>query len=94
MIIAIRISIAGNLTGLWLALESPRYWYDTEQMSNPITIMGIVKSNTRRRPIRSIIIIAIIVKMKLVIATDKDVKVGEEKPIVEKIVAEKYIREF
>ena len=34
------------------------------------------------------------VKAKFVTATERDVKVGEENPISEKIVAEKYIREF
>lgn len=34
------------------------------------------------------------VKAKFVTATERDVKVGEENPISEKIVAEKYIKEF
>lgn len=34
------------------------------------------------------------VQIKLVTAIDSEVRVGEEKPIVEKIVAEKYIKEF
>ena len=34
------------------------------------------------------------VKVKFVTATERDVKVGEENPINEKMVAEKYIREF
>ncbi len=34
------------------------------------------------------------VQMKLVRAIDKDVNVGEENPNREKIVAEKYIKEF
>lgn len=33
-------------------------------------------------------------QIKLVPAIDREVKVGEEKPTREKIVAEKYIREF
>ena len=33
-------------------------------------------------------------KAKFVTATERDVKVGEENPISEKIVAEKYIKEF
>lgn len=43
---------------------------------------------------RSMISKAIIVQMRLVTAIDREVKVGEEKPMREKMVAEKYIREF
>ena len=56
--------------------------------------MGIVESRMRRLPVRSMMTKATIVQTKLAIAIDKEVKVGEEKPIAEKIVAEKYIREF
>lgn len=34
------------------------------------------------------------VKRKFVVAMERDVSVGEEKPTRRKIVAEKYIREF
>lgn len=56
--------------------------------------MGIVESRMRRLPVRSMMTKATTVQMKLAIAIDREVKVGEEKPMAEKIVAEKYIREF
>lgn len=62
-------------------------------MSPPI-MTGIEQSRSWRRPIRSMISKAIIVQRRLVTAMDREVKVGEEKPISEKMVAEKYIREF
>lgn len=63
-------------------------------MSSPAIITGIVESRIRRRPTWSIINKANRVQMKLVPAIDREVNVGEEKPTREKMVAEKYIREF
>lgn len=57
-------------------------------------MMGRVDRRMRRRPIRSMMVKAMRVKMKLVRAMDRDVSVGEENPMTEKIVAEKYMREF
>lgn len=56
--------------------------------------MGRLLRRMRRRPIRSIRVNATRVLVKLVMAIEREVRVGEEKPIREKIVAEKYIREF
>lgn len=55
---------------------------------------GTDQSRIRRRPIRSMISKAIIVHTRFVTAIDREVKVGEEKPMREKMVAEKYMREF
>lgn len=55
---------------------------------------GIEERRMRRRPMRSMVHKAIRVKVKLVRAMERDVRVGDEKPRREKIVAEKYIREF
>jgi len=55
---------------------------------------GMETRRMRRRPRRSMSRRERVVKAKFVMATERDVKVGEEKPISEKIVAEKYIREF
>lgn len=48
----------------------------------------------RLLPTRSINTRAAQVMMKLVVATESDVRVGLEKPSMVKMVAEKYIREF
>jgi hypothetical protein len=55
---------------------------------------GIETRRMRRRPRRSMSRRERIVKEKFVTATERDVRVGEENPIKEKMVAEKYIREF
>ena len=55
---------------------------------------GIESRRMRRRPTRSMIMRARRVQRKLVMAMDKEVIVGEEKSKSEKIVAEKYMREF
>lgn len=64
------------------------------QRDRPMTMIGIERRRMRRRPIRSIEWNATRVKRKLVEAMEREVKVGERKPTREKIVAEKYIREF
>lgn len=48
----------------------------------------------RRRPMRSMKWKATRVKRKFVRAMESEVRVGEEKPTMRKIVAEKYMREF
>ena len=60
----------------------------------PRIITGIEDNRIRRRPTRSMIMSASRVQRKLVMAIDSEVIVGEEKSKSEKIVAEKYIREF
>lgn len=65
-----------------------------EQRSKPPIMMGRVERRIRRRPIRSIKVSAISVPRKLVMAMEREVSVGEENPMREKMVAEKYIREF
>lgn len=57
-------------------------------------MIGIDASSMRLLPMRSISSRAAHVMMKLVIATESDVKVGLEKPRRVKMVAEKYIKEF
>ena len=48
----------------------------------------------RRRPMWSMMRRAMRVQRKFVRAMEREVRVGEEKPRREKMVAEKYIREF
>ena len=62
-------------------------------MSPPI-MTGTEQSRIWRRPTRSMISNAMTVQTRLVTAIEREVKVGEEKPMSEKMVAEKYIREF
>lgn len=81
------------LTRCWLRGIS-RKTYAKEHPSSPAIMTGIVESKMRRRPTWSIISRANRVQIKLVPAMDREVNVGEEKPTREKIVAEKYIREF
>ena len=71
-----------------------RKMYEIEHRMSPPIMTGTERSRMRRRPIPSTISKAIIVQTRLVTAIDKEVKVGEEKPMREKMVAEKYIREF
>ena len=66
----------------------------TAQRTSPRAMMGIDHSRTRLLPTRSIKTRDAHVMIKLVEATESDVKVGLEKPRIVKIVAEKYIREF
>lgn len=47
-----------------------------------------------RRPRESIFVKASRVKRKFVVAMEREVAIGEVKPTREKIVAEKYMREF
>lgn len=68
--------------------------YEEEHTSSPAIITGIVESKMRRRPTWSIMSRENSVQMKLVPAIDREVNVGEEKPMREKMVAEKYIKEF
>jgi hypothetical protein len=65
-----------------------------EQRSKPPIMMGRVERRIRRRPIRSMRVSAMRVQRKLVMAMEREVNVGEENPMKEKIVAEKYMREF
>lgn len=69
-------------------------WKPMEQRRRAKNIMGIEMRRMRRRPIRSISMRAAQVRTKFVTATERDVRVGEEKPRMVKIVALKYIREF
>ena len=93
---AFALDIGGLLVRVPCVWVCPRLikWYDIEQESKPVTMMGIETSRIRRRPIRSTRTNATSVEMKLVTAMDRDVRVGEENPRSAKIVAEKYIREF
>lgn len=63
----------------------------TAHSSKPMTMQGIEYRRIRRRPTWSMILKAMIVKTKFVIAIVRDVKVGDVKPTREKIVAEKYL---
>ena len=56
--------------------------------------MGIDQRSMRLLPTLSIKMRAAQVMIKLVVATDRDVNVGLEKPRMVKMVAEKYIKEF
>jgi hypothetical protein len=69
-------------------------WKPMEQKMRPTVIMGMEMRRMRRRPIRSIRTRAAQVRTKFVRATERDVSVGEEKPRMVKMVAEKYISEF
>ena len=69
-------------------------WKEVATKRRPRIITGIESKRIRRRPMRSMRIIATRVKMKFVMATVSEVRVGEAKPRREKIVAEKYMREF
>lgn len=89
------VVVSGTSALIWCWLRGIlRNTYEKEHTSSPVIITGIVESKMRRRPTRSIISRANRVQMKLVPAIDRDVNVGEEKPMREKMVAEKYIREF
>lgn len=86
---------AGTSALIWCRRRGiSRNTYEKEHISNPAIITGIVESRIRRRPTWSIISKTNSVQMKLVPAIDREVNVGEEKPTREKMVAEKYIREF
>ena len=69
-------------------------WKEMDTNRRPRTMMGIEYKRIRRRPIRSMRTIATTVKIKFVMATAREVRVGDAKPRREKIVAEKYIKEF
>lgn len=71
-----------------------RNWYEMEQRRRPLIITGRVARRIRRRPMRSMMAKATRVQMKLVMAMERDVNMGEENPMKENMVAEKYIREF
>lgn len=89
------VVIAGTSALIWCWLRGiSRNMCEKEHISSPAIITGIVESKMRRRPTWSIISRANRVQMKLVPAIDREVNVGEEKPTREKMVAEKYIREF
>lgn len=64
------------------------------QRRRPATITGMERSRMRRRPMRSIVWKAARVKAKFVRAMEREVRVGERNPTREKMVAEKYMREF
>lgn len=75
-------------------LGRSRNWYEMEQRRRPLIMTGRVDRRIRRRPMRSMMVKAMSVPMKLVMAMDRDVSVGEENPMTENMVAEKYMREF
>ena len=77
-----------------VAAERSRNWYDMEQRRRPPIMTGRVARRIRRRPMRSMMVKATRVQMKLVTAMERDVNVGEENPIRENMVAEKYMSEF
>lgn len=89
------VVVAGTSALIWCWLRGiSRNTYEKEHTSSPAIITGIVESRMRRRPTWSIISRANRVQIKLAPAIDREINVGEEKPTREKIVAEKYIREF
>ncbi len=65
-----------------------------EQAKSASAMTGIDSSRIRRRPRRSMSRREMMVKMKFVHATVREVRVGEAKPRRENRVAEKYISEF
>lgn len=69
-------------------------WKPMAQRIRPAIMIGIEIRRIRRRPMRSIRMRAAIVRTKFVQATEREVSVGEEKPRIVKMVAEKYINEF
>lgn len=75
-------------------VEGSMKWKPTEQKMRPTVIIGMERRRIRRRPMRSIRMRAAQVRMKFVRATEREVRVGEEKPRIVKMVAEKYISEF
>ena len=62
--------------------------------TNPATMTGTLKRRIRLRPTRSMNANATSVNKKFVTAIDRDVNIGDSKPTSEKMVAEKYIKEF
>lgn len=62
--------------------------------ARPRIMMGMEARRMRRRPMRSMLWKAMRVKEKFVRAMEREVRVGEVKPRREKMVAEKYMREF
>jgi len=69
-------------------------WNPALQNRRPIAIIGIDQSKIRRLPTRSMSTSAKQVMTKFVVATEREVNVGLEKPIMVNMVAEKYMREF
>jgi hypothetical protein len=69
-------------------------WKPIAQKKRPRDMIGMEYNRILRRPIRSISRRARHVRTKFVRATESEVKVGEAKPSIVKMVAEKYIREF
>lgn len=61
---------------------------------SPLAMMGIEYKRIRRRPMISIRTSAARVNRKFEMATERLVRVGDVNPTSEKIVAEKYIKEF
>lgn len=66
----------------------------TAQRARPRTMNGVERSRIRRRPMVSMRIKAMTVKRKFVPATEREVPIGDVKPTMAKMVAEKYMREF
>ena len=64
------------------------------QRTRPRIMTGMERIRILRRPMRSMEWNATRVKRKFVLAMVSEVRVGERKPTREKIVAEKYMREF
>ena len=69
-------------------------WKVTAQQNRARDIMGMEMSRIPRLPRRSMRSREMMVKMKLVHATEREVRVGDANPSEEKMVAEKYMREF
>ena len=85
------VSLEGSLA---LRSGRPSISYAIEQVRRPIIITGMERRMMRRRPMWSMMRRAMRVQRKFVRAMEREVRVGEEKPRREKMVAEKYIREF
>lgn len=69
-------------------------WNVMAQQNRASDMIGIESKRMPRLPRRSMRRSEKIVKMKLVQATEREVRVGVAKPRREKRVAEKYMREF
>lgn len=84
--------MVGSVEG-WTVGRS-RNWYEIEHSRRPLIMTGRVAKRIRRRPMRSMMVKATRVQRKFVTAIERDVNVGDENPIAENMVAEKYMREF
>lgn len=88
-------AFVGGGLAMWRVVEErERKVKEMEHRSNPPAIIGMDERRMRRRPTWSMISSAIKVQVKLVMAMERAVSVGEENPMRANMVAEKYMSEF